>query len=262
MLNTCEQSSRRARQFASAAPLSDRILVMESACANPKRRWRSFSLRMLLTLVTVFCVGLGWKMYRVQNLRRAVKEVQRLGGDISYIHQLSRPPEPPGPMWLRRLIGDDLFVEVGQIQLYSEQTNDETLAILARLPRIDSLIVKSDGVTDKGLTNLAKATGLKALDLRSANVTALGFVQLTGLRELETLVFRDQAFSDTWLADIARLTQVKYLILRNTQVTDDGLRHLWRAKGLRSLDLRETKVTESGVQQLRLALPDCQIDWP
>src|SRR5262249_32517948 len=96
--------------------------------AKPKRRWITFSLRTLLIVMTLLCVGIGWKMNKVGNWRRAVAEAQRLGATITYFHDLdatTSPAEPPGPKWLRRIFGDDFFEEVSQIQIYNDQANDD-----------------------------------------------------------------------------------------------------------------------------------------
>jgi len=44
-----------------------------------------------------------------------------------------------------------------------------------------------------------------------------------------------------------------------TQVTDDGLEHLKGFIKLERLELDHTLVTEDGVNQLRTALPNCDI---
>lgn len=198
-------------------------------------------------------------MHRVRDLRIAIKEVQRLGGDITYAHHV----DPPGPKWVRLILGDDFFVEVTQIQLYTDEVNDATLAVIAKLPRIDSLIVKSDGVTNKGLAVLAHANGLMAVDIRSANVTAAGYLQLKDLASLRSLILRQNtAVNDTWLADILELKQVRYLTLRYSGITNRGLEELQQATWLDLIDLMGTKVSPEGVKQLQQALPKCRIVWP
>lgn len=233
---------------------------------KPKRRWFRFSMRTLLIVMTLLCVGIGWKMNQVRNLRRAVAEAQRLGATISYFHELdatTSPAEPPGPKWLRRIFGDDFFEEVDQIQIYNDQANDDTLALIAKLPRIRSLIVRSNAFTDKGLASLAGASELETLELTSANVTASGYANLKGLRKLMSISFRkNPTVEDSWLTEIAKLTQVHYLYLTCPQFTDAGLVHLQTASGLRELDLRGSGVTKEGVELLKTFLPKCKITGP
>jgi hypothetical protein len=52
---------------------------------------------------------------------------------------------------------------------------------------------------------------------------------------------------------------------KNILITDEGLKHLYSLKKLNGLFLYKDqfpKITERGVQELRKALPDCEIDWP
>src|SRR3569623_301355 len=43
-----------------------------------RRRWLQYSLRGLLTLVTVFAIGLGWKVQRARKRGEAINTIQQL----------------------------------------------------------------------------------------------------------------------------------------------------------------------------------------
>jgi hypothetical protein len=233
--------------------------------SRSKRRWLTFSMRTLLIVMTLICVGIGWKMNQVWNVRRVVAEIQRLGGVVTYVHELGVAPlaEPPGPKWLRRIAGDIFFEEVAQVQIDNDQANDETLGLIAKLPRIESLMVTSNAITDDGLASLADASKLIVLELQSAKVTPSGYLHLKGLRNLKTLVFRDNnKFNDSCLPEILKLTQVHYFYLSGSQITDAGLVHLREATGLQLVELGKTNVTEEGVDRFQEAHPDCQVLWP
>ena len=55
------------------------------------------------------------------------------------------------------------------------------------------------------------------------------------------------------------LGQLMLLTLDGTKITDDGVPKLSNLSGLRFLSLEETEITDAGVQELRLALPNCNI---
>lgn len=57
------------------------------------------------------------------------------------------------------------------------------------------------------------------------------------------------------------LPAVTELGLRDTGITYGGVRHLKRLTKLRFLDLTGTGITPEGVRELRLALPNCRIDY-
>jgi hypothetical protein len=72
-----------------------------------KRRWLQFSLRTLLVAVTLLAVWLGLWTDRARRQRVAVQRVRELGGDIRYDYENQKGGQPPGPEWLRRLLGDE-----------------------------------------------------------------------------------------------------------------------------------------------------------
>ena len=244
--------------------------------ANMKNRWFRFSLRTLLLLVTGLCVWFAWRMNQVRHIRQAVAEVKRLGGDISYMHELgvAPPVDPPGPKWFREMFGDEFFEEVGQIQIYNHAADDESMTLISALPRIESIIFISDGVTDKGLAALADANGLLALEPLSSTITPAGLRSLSRAKGLQTLVLSSGhlggqnrvpstlVIDDSWLPEIVKLTQLKYLDLTNSHVSDAGLEILSTASWLRQLDLRGTSVTKEAIDHLQKALPQCTIKAP
>ena len=99
---------------------------------QPKRRWLRMTLRTFLVLLTVACVWLGWLANRANNQRRTVQWATELGGYVSYDYQYH--PEPPGPEWLRNLIGIHYFANVVRVRLSETQVRDVTpLANLTKL---------------------------------------------------------------------------------------------------------------------------------
>ena len=67
------------------------------------------------------------------------------------------------------------------------------------------------------------------------------------------------AVDDDALAMLYRFRELRSLDLRDTQVTDGGLRHIAALKRLEQLDIRGTRITDRGLQELRQALPNCEI---
>ena len=78
------------------------------------------SLGTLMLLVLVVGGGLGWKANRAHAQRQAVAAIKAAGGGIIYDFQYPndgkpRPKEPPGPRWLRSMLGDEYFQEVAGV---------------------------------------------------------------------------------------------------------------------------------------------------
>jgi hypothetical protein len=54
-----------------------------------------------------------------------VEVIVKFGGDAVYDYQLGKlNPEPPGPLWLQELLGDDFLCDIVGVNLYSTQVTD------------------------------------------------------------------------------------------------------------------------------------------
>jgi len=62
------------------------------------------------------------------------------------------------------------------------------------------------------------------------------------------------------LSALEGMTELHTLSLGNTAVSDAGLMHLRDLRNLATLVLRQTKVSRKGIAELRLNLPNTQID--
>jgi hypothetical protein len=66
-------------------------------------------------------------------------------------------------------------------------------------------------------------------------------------------------FSDADVAYLSGLKNLRKLSLPGTAISDTGLRHLMGLTTLETLDIRETMVTDKSIEELRNALPACDI---
>jgi internalin A len=142
------------------------------------------------------------------------------------------------------------------------------------------LDLRGTQVTNAGLKELAGLKTLKILDLPT-QVTDAGLKELAGLKLKKlnlpfvmtdlglkhylaavepptTLNLRGTKVTDAGLKELAGLKTLKTLDLPR-QVTDAGLKELARLTSLQKLDLGGTEVTDAGFEELRRALPGCQI---
>ena len=67
------------------------------------------------------------------------------------------------------------------------------------------------------------------------------------------------AVDDEALTMLYRFRELRSLDLRDTQITDGAVPYLAALKRLEKLDIRGTRITDYGFQQLRAALPNCEI---
>lgn len=164
-----------------------------------RRGWFQFSLRTLLLAMLALCMALGWFVQRVRKQQEAVSRIVGYGGYVTYDYQLDasgefrrdssgnylRGLEPPGPRWLRELVGDHYFQTPVRVWLGSDEGVgflDHELESLAgplhSLPRLTALDLAGSPITDAGLAHLHGLTQLEQIDLRGTKVTDRGIQSL------------------------------------------------------------------------------------
>ena len=117
--------------------------------ASPKRRWLQFSLRTLFILTALLAVWLGFYVKRVRDQRETVAAILKAGGTVAYDYQ--SPPKvspggplyptarPPGPSWLRNLIGEDYFVTVVHFRFLDWRQNQLVVDWAQSRPKLQSV---------------------------------------------------------------------------------------------------------------------------
>ena len=147
----------------------------------PRRRWYQFSLRTLLVVVTLICVGPGGYLVYQQRLAKreeeAVKALSQSPANQLYIR----------PHWLRTLLARRTAGHVVGIGLCSRETKDADFAPLAELSGLVWLDLIDTEVTDDGLAHLSGLTSLKQLRLDETEVTDAGLEHLARLKNLTLL---------------------------------------------------------------------------
>jgi hypothetical protein len=141
-----------------------------------KRRSLSWALPVAL-LITLLISWFAVKMEHAWTQKLLVEEIENMGGLVWYDYQFeadgspsTKENEPPGPIWLRRLLGDDFFVNVTKLDLTQTDIPDDGLKHLDRLSDLQSLSL-GDRITDAGLSNLQSLSQLHTLNLRTTRVT-------------------------------------------------------------------------------------------
>ena len=155
--------------------------------SKPKRRWYQFSLLMFLISLTAFAMWFGWSMHKAHEQRNVVAWVEKMGGTVGYDYEvrwdgnLYDGPEPPGPVWLRKILGMDFMDDVVLVDLGATPVTD--LNPLAGLAQLEHLSLMDTQVSD--LAPLARLTNLKCLYLYGTQTSDL--TPLAGLTNLVIL---------------------------------------------------------------------------
>ena len=168
------------------------------------RRFR-FSIRAMLIVTAVLGVVLGLMVRKANNQKRAVAWVEKAGGVTFYDYEFAdddrwiADAEPPGPRWLRELVGLDYLANVASVHLRGSEITD--------------------------LSPLTKLTTLEAVNLLDTKVSDLS--PLTRLTNLRVLWMKNTPVSD--LTPLAKLTNLRQLYLFDTNVGDEEVDRLQKA---------------------------------
>jgi len=261
---------------------------------DPRRKRLQFGLGTLLLAVTLFAVWLAMVVNRVNGQKRSVAEIVKAGGRIQFDYQRDpagqRIPdaEPPAPVWLRKLMGEDYFRKVVVVDFATpssgpSKVNGEGLSCFESLPDVEWIdLDQNRAVPAEGLVHLRNLKNLRVISMYRCNVSGVGFVhlaqlphlqrlalsytpltpdgvaQLGKLRTLESLSMAHTAITDDDLAALTSLRNLKLLWIDNTAVTDRGLAHIERLTALESLSL-PAGISDAGLERIQNALPHCQI---
>ena len=180
----------------------------------------------MLAFCLATSIAVGWlavEKRQAEKQRLAVEGIKELGADVSYDYAIDDSgnqipnAQPPGPEWLRRLLGDDFSANV--------------LAVFLR----------DREITGSELVNLKCLSELKALNLWDHCITDAGMVDLQGLNQLQTLDLRENEITDSGLTCLKGLTHLQVLTLGSTEITDAGLESIKGLPRLRTLYLCEDR---------------------
>ncbi len=124
--------------------------------SDPKtrhRRYRQFSLRTFLVVLTFVCVWFGWQVNRANRQRQAVAWVLEMGGAVSYDCEVDdygnhiTDAKPTTPEWLR-----DFYDQVVFVGLINTQVSD--LTPLANLNSLEWLDLSGTQVSEEQVIKL------------------------------------------------------------------------------------------------------------
>lgn len=127
------------------------------------------------------------------------------------------------------------IVSLRLLRLNWTPLTDDGLQHIERLPKLTMLYLSGTRVTDDVVEHIKVLDRLKALQLSHTGITDAGIAALKGFADLT------------------------HLGLDGTVVSDASVDVLAGFKSLKYLNIADTDLTKEGRQQLRKALPDCEI---
>jgi len=270
-----------------------------STASKPRLRWFQYRLRSLLLLTAVLCCLLAGPAKRARDQRAVLGAVKGIGGAVLFDWQnperdfdpgvssfgqmyflfsgrvyfettkLRVAPEPPGPVWLRHLVGDEYFqtiiiVDTGgyvaKDDALAEPVTNDTLRTISRLKSLLWLdIDHATGINDAGIAHLEALTQLERLFADDVPITDRGMKHLEGLTHLEYLSINSPLVTDEGVESLRCLKRMKYLYLGNTKISDRGLDALNGLKSLKWLYVPETSISTEAARRFERSVPGCNV---
>lgn len=232
--------------------------------------------------------SLGVVVERARRQEAAIRLVEHTGTRVFFDFECDRHGNllpfnerslavPPGPTWLRRMLGERAFSRVVRVEGFCRNAaphlarfshlraacwpepglDDKSLFQLSQLPRLETLAlvdmsgVGQPSVTDVTLEHLARRSVLRRLAINGGDITDRGVRHLAELQSLEELELTDARITDESLRVIGKLKNIDTLYIGGNQgITDQGLAHLAGLQSLRTLGLRNSSISDEGVRTL------------
>ena len=230
-----------------------------------RRLWR-FSLKTLLVLVMLFCIWFGTWSNSANRQRRAVKAIELSGGTFNYdyqqqpnssgVHAAFRyQVQPPGPRWLRWILGDDYFITPVSLNLLEQSgIKDDCLAQLDALPHLEGAMFYKVQFGDRDVAHLKYLRNLKSLTFNEGTLSGPDgprkFDFLKQLTKLESLSLIDSQFGDSDAGYLEGMPDLKTLFLYKSAIGDKGLAHLQTLKNLEMIGVSGAQVTDRAIVYL------------
>jgi Leucine-rich repeat (LRR) protein len=134
------------------------------------------------------------------------------------------------------------------------------VAHLANVPKLRKLSLTSLEITDAGLAHLVNLPELKELSLAGSSVTNQGLTLLLQLKQLESLDLAGcKRITKEGVKHIAKIRHLKRVNFLESGVDGGGLQALVNSKELRSVSIAMERSTVEQVNQLKAALPNCEV---
>ena len=149
------------------------------------------------------------------------------------------------------------------LDLSSTSITDHASVNLSRLVDLTELSLADTDFSDRGLSRLKGLEKLESLDLAGLSISADGLTaalpKFTSLRYLN--------LSETWIVNadlrvLGTVENLESLAIRDTVISDRGIAAISTLKSLKRLWIERTRITEKGSEELKKALPGCEIFGP
>jgi hypothetical protein len=244
-------------------------------------KWYRFSLRTLMVFILLVSLAMGLVVRFVLRAREQAVLVAKIratyAGSVEYDWQhlndgtllldernasVAPRTAPPGPLWVRTLIGDDYFQNVVCVSLGSDDiaaTSGPSREMVSRIARsftqLRGLELQGWGPCDSTLKIVGRIPSLELLHLIGESVTDADIAHLRRLKNLRMLMVypNEGRLTDESIRYLSALPNLEWLVITSDQLSDEGLAYLRRFRSLKNLSLEAypNRFTDAGLIHLQ-----------
>jgi hypothetical protein len=206
----------------------------------------------MLLVVTLVCIFVGNAMYRANQQRRVLEFLRKY--DICSIGYDRKPEKTWAPAWLRKVVGDDYFVNVESVTFNSSFNClriADAIDQLRRLPTLQSVDLKSPPFSGSGdFRELAMLTQIKRLGLtvETGDDKGVPLNYLTSMNNLTELDLSGCKISKENMQSLAKLAELKTLSLDSNDIDDERICQLAGCPQLETLSLSSCRISNKGLE--------------
>lgn len=188
---------------------------------RPLSRWRRFSLRTLLVVMTGICLVLGFLGESARRQRRLIDTVEALGGTVGYATlfdsypKYDRSPKSLVPQWVSSMISADYYARVAavqlprSIQLMGPGVFDNLASQLAAVPAVHQFSLSGFELGDDAYTAVASAARPKEIILYNVELNDEAAAALSNITSLCDLGLNDVRISSQAISGLRRLPKLE-----------------------------------------------------
>jgi hypothetical protein len=148
--------------------------------------------------------------------------------------------------------------QLEELEIISFRITDDDIEPLCSLRKLNTLVLNVRKLTDQTLALLQRLPNLESLSISGGSFTRAGLDRLN--KNLTHISLHTSAVSDAELTCFQRLPKLDWLLLGETTITDEGLASLKGMPRLTYFLFVSTNATAAGIRNIQQAMPNCRID--
>ncbi|MDR1383912.1 MAG: hypothetical protein LBJ67_08730 [Planctomycetaceae bacterium] len=142
------------------------------------------------------------------------------------------------------------FPSLTSVAFDHSDVNDEDLAEIVKVKRLNVIFLSNTAVTDKGIALLGQLTALRNIRISNTSLTDDGLKPLGQLKQLKNIDLSNTSVGNATLALLGTLPQLERINLYMTKATDEGIDAILPLQNVTWLNLDACQIGDLTVPKL------------